>query len=386
MNRLLVAAAVAVVVAATLVAVVLTRPGCSLEDTLDVAPSATVSAAGSAPDLSSWELYPGPAFGVPRVHQVLSAADIDVIVSVRDGGGALVSGHPRGDPRPRWSVAVPGSGIRLALAGDRLAGATLHEGARVFGLDVRTGADRFCRSLGEVAVPGGFVAPGGWIPLAITGDAAVTAWTDDVDGPTVAAVGLRDGTPLWSVPGGGGALHGMDGGVLTGAGVFHRAADGAPAPGTGGERVVTAAGRTALVERDDELVALDAPTGTPRWAVPLRGRGELPGTVSAGDVVVTNDYADDDGRDSLRGIDLHTGRILWEGAAGSVAGRAQQILVADGGTVWAAGRHELVRLDSRTGSGTPVRTGVPGLRELAVAPDGRVLLRLGDDLIGYTTR
>ncbi|MEQ3553004.1 PQQ-binding-like beta-propeller repeat protein [Pseudonocardia nematodicida] len=377
-------AALGLVAVVGTVFVVGSRPDCTVDDA--DRPAVTDADLDDVPDLSVWGLRPQYAVAVDRPLQIVSTPDTDVVVTVPDeDGGAVLSGLDPGTGRVGWSVGVPGAGVQLATTGLQVVGATLYEQARIFALDARVRGIRSCHGLGSVDT-GGYVAPGGWAPLAVSGSVAVTSWDDDAGGPTIGAVDVDTGRELWTVPGGAGSLHPVPGGVLTGSGRFLDAASGAGNAAEPGAEVVATGEVTAVLVRDDELVAVDAadPAGPARWTAPLHGRGEHPGSTMADGVVVTNDF-DGEGRPAgLRGLDATTGTLLWERTAGRTTGTDQQVLVADRDGVWAGGPNELVRVDARTGNGTPVPVGRPGLRELAVAPDGRVLIRLGDRLVGYT--
>lgn len=365
-------AALVVVTGAVVGVVALTRPDCTLTDT--PMPSATADA--PPPDLSALGLTPGNVVPVARVVDVVSSPAADVVVSARDGGGAMVTGYDAATGAPRWSVAVPGAGVHVTVADGRVVGATLHEQARVFGLDAATGDNRFCHGLGSVDLPAALV-PDSWAPVAVVGTTAVTAWLDAADGPRIGAVDVVTGEERWNVEGRARALHPAGDAVLTGAGVRHDLTTGsASAPVV--EGAVAAADATDAVLTDSRADALHlAERDRVRWTAPLRGRGEYRGTVLAAGVVVSNDVAPD----GLRGLDATTGAALWERTAERVTGTAQRFLVGDHDVVWAGGIGDLGRFDARTGAGEVVA--VRGLRGLSVAGDGRVVVRLADRLVSY---
>ncbi|GEL26885.1 hypothetical protein PSU4_58390 [Pseudonocardia sulfidoxydans NBRC 16205] len=371
------AALVAVLVAAGVVVGVVawTRPDCTLTDM----PFSSTTTDASAPDLSPLGLTPGHMVAADRVVDVVSSPEADVVVSAREGGGGIVTGYDAASGVPRWSVAVPGAGVRIAVADGRVVGATLADQARVFGLDAATGDHRFCAGLGAVDAPAA-LAPSSWAPVTLVGSTAVTAWTDVDGGPRIAAVDAVSGEERWNVEGRARDLHPAGDAVLTGAGLRYDLATGASsALGVEGSVAAADAGSAVLTDfRADALHVADARAGGLRWTAPLHGSGPDGGSVLAGGVVVTNDFVSP----GLRGLDGADGTELWRRAADRLTGTSQRFLVADGDTVWAGGIGDLGRFDARTSAGEVVA--VRGLRGLSVSGDGRVVVRLADRLVSYT--
>ncbi|ODU00575.1 MAG: hypothetical protein ABS81_23250 [Pseudonocardia sp. SCN 72-86] len=371
------------VVAGVVVGVVAwTRPDCTLTDTLaEIGTPASTDE--SAPDLAALGLTRGHEVRVGGVVEVVSSPEADVVVSVREGGGGMVTGYDAATGAPRWSIAVPGAGVHIAVADGRVVGATLAEQARVFGLDAATGANRFCHGLGTVDMPSTLV-PNSWVPVALVGATAVTAWTDAADGPRIGAVDVVTGDERWNVEGRARALHPAGDAVLTGAGVRYDLTTGTSSTlGVEGSLAAADASHAVLTDsRAGTLHLADPRVGGLRWTAPLHGRGDGEGSVLAGGAVVTNDFASPGRPDGLRGLDAATGTMLWERAAEGVTGTSQRLLVADRATVWAGGIGDLGRFDARTGAGEVVA--VRGLRGLSVGGDGRVVVRFADRLVCYT--
>jgi outer membrane protein assembly factor BamB len=247
------------------------------------------------------------------------------------------------------------------------------EGNRLEALDVRTGARRWARPIGEIIISRP-VADGRGMALVVAIEGMRTLltvldtrtgrlrWQREVPDPAVTEpLVLQD------------VIYLLDGrGVLT----AYTAADGRPRWEAGGlapGETLTAAqvGRETVVLRSEQgLLALDLASGEPHWAVP---REDLPGTpIVAGDVAVTATL----GRRIL-GLDLATGGVRWEQSNDAAILETPQalgdlVLLSDiNGVVFALGQGDgTLRWQARLGWVRPPLTALDG-RLYAIAAEGR---------------
>ncbi|MFF1530673.1 PQQ-binding-like beta-propeller repeat protein [Cellulomonas sp. NPDC058312] len=220
------------------------------------------------------------------VHAVTGT---DVLVEVRD----LVTGAVRGgftlpgaagDGVVQWRragayvlVEAPQYSFVVDARSGRQVGGSLNRpgGVRPDGWVTGYAADGNLHAVGpdgrDLTLPAGYAAtPRVWAPAPDL-DVPLLVWPDPADSADrrVRAVDPASGEVVWSVP--------------------------------GTTAVQAVAGRTVVLVGQEELVAVDAPTGTELWRTPA---GNIVGV--DGERLVVDDLA------GLRAVDLRTGSVAWE--------------------------------------------------------------------------